>query len=128
MKLTSTHIIIGAAIVGIGLLVAGKYLEGKANAIPEGTYDTLASCIADSGAKFYGAFWCPHCQDQKEMFGSAADLLPYVECSTPDSRNQTKECADAGITGYPTWILGNGEQLSGLIEMDILAEKTGCTL
>jgi hypothetical protein len=33
------------------------------------------------GAKFYGAFWCSHCYDQKVQFGAqAAELLPYVEC------------------------------------------------
>ena len=27
----------------------------------------------------YGAFWCSHCEDQKETFGAGADI-PYVEC------------------------------------------------
>ena len=39
----------------------------------------LAAHLRASGAKMYGAFWCSHCADQKEEFGSGADI-PYVEC------------------------------------------------
>ena len=29
----------------------------------------------------YGAFWCSHCHEQKEAFGSQAMKdFPYVEC------------------------------------------------
>lgn len=29
----------------------------------------------------YGAFWCPHCEDQREAFGREAMAdFPYVEC------------------------------------------------
>lgn len=42
---------------------------------------TLASCLADKGVKFYGAYWCPHCADQKRMFGKAVKELPYEECA-----------------------------------------------
>ena len=65
--------------------------------------DEFAKCIADSGAKFYGAFWCSHCKDQKDLFGDSAQYLPYVECSTPDGNNQLPVCADEGIKIYPTW-------------------------
>lgn len=30
-----------------------------------GKLDSFASCLKDSGVTFYGAFWCPHCRDQK---------------------------------------------------------------
>src|SRR5690606_1699273 len=73
-----------------------------------GQLDAFASCLAEEGATFYGAFWCPHCQNQKAMFGRSARLLPYVECSTPDGRGQLQLCTDAGITGYPTWIFEDG--------------------
>src|SRR3989344_8083454 len=42
--------------------------------------DEFARCLKDRGAIFYGAFWCPHCQNQKTMFGRSSRLLPYVEC------------------------------------------------
>jgi len=66
-------------------------------------YDSFATCIKDSGATFYGAFWCPHCQEQKAAFGKAQKLLPYVECSNPDGKSQNLICEAAKITGYPTW-------------------------
>lgn len=92
-----------------------------------GKYDTLAQCINDSGAKFYGAWWCPHCQATKAMFGKSAKLLPYVECSTPDSK-PTRQCTDAGIQGYPTWVFADGTRVSGERTMAELAEKTNCSI
>lgn len=41
----------------------------------------LATRLRDAGAKMYGAFWCSHCFEQKEVFGKdAVGVLPYVEC------------------------------------------------
>lgn len=96
-----------------------------------GKLDAFASCIKDSGAKFYGAFWCPHCQNQKAMFGSSAKLLPYIECSTPDGKSQLKVCTDAGIKGYPTWDFLSGTSTireSGEVSLDRLSELTSCPL
>lgn len=66
------------ALVVIGGVIGGYmyYLNRPSD------LDPLASGIASKGAKFYGAFWCPHCQAQKKIFDNAARLLPYVECST----------------------------------------------
>ena len=93
-----------------------------------GKLDTFASCINDSGAIFYGAFWCPHCQNQKAMFGSSAKLLPYVECSTPDGKSQVPLCTDAGVTGYPTWEFAGGERENGEVSLERLSEMTNCPL
>ncbi|MFM7713642.1 MAG: hypothetical protein ACKO7A_13315, partial [Microcystis sp.] len=32
----------------------------------------LAKHLKAIGAKEYGAFWCPHCYDQKQLFGKEA--------------------------------------------------------
>lgn len=66
----------------------------------------LAEHLAQSGAKFYGASWCPVCNEQKDAFGAAARHLPYVECS-PQGRNGgvAFECLGAGVGGYPTWAI-----------------------
>lgn len=93
-----------------------------------GKYDEFAQCLKDKGATFYGAFWCPHCAEQKAMFGKSKDLLPYVECSTPDGRSQTPICTEKGITGYPTWIYQDGEKANGVVQLATLSQKTGCTL
>ena len=60
----------------------------------------FAQCLKDSGAEFYGAFWCPHCQAQKALFGTAKQSLPYIECSNPDN-TQTQICKDKKIESYP---------------------------
>jgi thiol-disulfide isomerase/thioredoxin len=93
-----------------------------------GRLDDFAKCIKESGAKFYGAFWCPHCQDQKELFGSSKKHLPYVECSTPDSNSQLQVCKDAKVAAYPTWEFADGSRLEGEISLEKLAEKSGCML
>lgn len=93
-----------------------------------GPLDGFATCLANSGAKFYGAFWCPHCRNEKALFGKSVNLLPYVECSTPDGQGQTQVCIDKKITGYPTWIFADGSQLTGEIPLKDLADKTSCTL
>lgn len=93
-----------------------------------GPLDGLAQCLTDKGALFYGAFWCPHCQTQKEIFGSSARLLPYVECSTADGREQLPLCEQKDVTGYPTWVFPDGTRESGEISPARLAEKTGCPL
>ena len=36
-------------------------------------YDAFARCLEDRQVKMYGAYWCPHCAEQKEMFGESFD-------------------------------------------------------
>jgi thiol-disulfide isomerase/thioredoxin len=91
-------------------------------------YDEFALCIGEKGAVFYGAFWCPHCRNQKTMFGRSEEKLPYVECSTPDGRGQLQICEDKQITTYPTWEFENGERMTGEVSLKMLSEKTGCPL
>ncbi|MDO8659572.1 MAG: thioredoxin domain-containing protein [Candidatus Parcubacteria bacterium] len=93
-----------------------------------GQLDGFAQCVKDSGATFYGAFWCSHCQNQKKMFGKSAKLLHYVECSTPDGQSQLEVCKNKDIKGYPTWEFSDGSRLDGEITLTQLAEKTGCQL
>jgi len=93
-----------------------------------GKLDSFATCIKDSGAKFYGAFWCPHCRNQKAMFGKSAKRLPYIECSTPDGKAQLDVCKKAGVEGYPTWEFPDGTRLSGEVTLETLGEKTQCEL
>lgn len=93
-----------------------------------GQYDTFASCIADAGAKFYGAFWCPHCQAQKALFGKSSKKLPYVECSLPSGQGQTQACTDKKIESYPTWDFADGTRHVGELSLSELASTTKCVL
>ena len=112
----------------VGLAVAiGIYFLVSANSKP-GKLDEFTQCLKDKGAVFYGAFWCPHCQNQKAMFGKSAKLLPYTECSTPNGKDQLAVCKEKNITGYPTWEFADGSRESGEISLQKLSEKTGCQL
>lgn len=114
------------AIILLATLGIGLYLSTRPQ--KPGKLDSFATCIKDSGTSFYGAFWCPHCKEQKELFGSSVKLLPYVECSTPDGQNQTQICIDKGVKAYPTWVFPNGEQITGTLSLEELATKTSCPL
>lgn len=89
----------------------------------------LARCIADRGARFYGAHWCPYCRKQKEYFDGFAYLLPYVECyDGPKSNGMNARCRRAGIQSFPTWVLPNGSVARGIQTPRALAADTGCPL
>ena len=109
------------------LVVGGLGASFFVNTGP-GQLDGFAQCLKDKGATFYGAFWCPHCQAQKRLFGKSAALLPYVECSTPDGQGQLQIGKDKGIQQYPTWDFADGTRLNGEVPLAQLAEKTSCTL
>lgn len=93
-----------------------------------GKYDQFAQCLTDKGVKMYGAYWCPHCQNQKKEFGSSWHLVKYFECSLPNGTGQTQVCKDAGIQGYPTWLLGDNQKLEGEVSFQELSQKSGCAL
>lgn len=89
------------------------------------TLRALAIHIANSGAKMYGASWCPHCQQQKARFGASAHRLPYIECSTGRQGSpQTQTCANMNISTYPTWII-NGVRTEEDMPIEQLASLTG---
>lgn len=112
----------------VALLLIGGFVWLVRTPGRPGKLDGFATCIKDSGALFYGAFWCPHCQNQKAMFGSSAKLLPYIECSTPDGNSQIQSCTDAGVTGYPTWKFPDGTVKTGEVSLADLATLTNCPL
>lgn len=115
-----TIVILVIIVVGVFLLDRGERAQAE--------YGPFAQCIADSGTTFFGAFWCPHCIEQKRTFGKAHKLLPYVECSTPDKQGQTQVCLDEKIESYPTWEFADGERLTGAQSLETLSAKTGCEL
>lgn len=90
--------------------------------------DDFAKCLTQNNLIFYGAFWCQHCQNQKQMFGSSAQYINYIECSTPDGSGQTQACTDAGIKAYPTWEFKDGSRAEGEMTMAQLSQKSGCSL
>lgn len=93
--------------------VADPYLKG------------LAVHLEQRGVKFYGASWCPHCQQQKELFGGAARFLPYVECS-PHGRKAPRAtaCEMEAIRNYPTWVIDE-RRVERVLATDTLAKLSG---
>src|SRR6266576_128180 len=65
--------------------------------------DGFAKCLAARQVKMYGLYWCTHCEEQKEMFGSAFQYVPYIECGTKGSRAEQPACVEAGVKNFPTW-------------------------
>lgn len=88
--------------------------------------ETIAKCLNEKGVKFYGAYWCPHCQEQKESFGSAAQYLPYIECDAKGENPNPEACEKANIKAYPTWVFPDGTTLTGVQHPDDLSYMARC--
>jgi len=123
---TARTAVILVIVLALGVFAFNKYRE--ADAAPDARI-AFAQCLKDKGAKFYGAYWCPHCQAQKKLFGKGVKNLDYIECAIPgNQRDQTQACKDAEVKSYPTWIFADGSRESGEQSLSDLAEKTGCEL
>ena len=86
-----------------------------------GQYDEFAKYLTEQGVKMYGAEWCSHCKNQKKLFGNSFQYVNYVDCD-----KNSKECKEAGISGYPTWKV-NGQNYSGEQSLERLAQLSGYT-
>jgi hypothetical protein len=91
-------------------------------------YDGFAKCLSSKQAKMYGAYWCPHCADQKEEFGASFRYVNYVECAIKGSKEMTAACTAAGVQHFPTWQFGAGPLVEGVFPLQELSDKTGCSL
>ncbi|KMM17941.1 vitamin K epoxide reductase family protein [Synechococcus sp. GFB01] len=121
------------ALVGLGWAAAvDRPAAGGGRGVPLAVTTTstpatiaLAEHLSASGAVMYTAWWCPHCHDQKQLFGrEAVARLKIVECA-PDGRNSQKElCAAKRIEGFPTWEI-NGRLDSGVKPLQELARLSG---
>ena len=85
----------------------------------------LADKLTASGAKMYTAYWCPHCHEQKELFGKEATArLTIIECAPDGCHSQAALCATKKVDGYPSWEF-NGKIESGVKPLAWLAAKVG---
>ncbi|KKU91786.1 MAG: VKORC1/thioredoxin domain protein [Candidatus Jorgensenbacteria bacterium GW2011_GWA1_48_11] len=88
-----------------------------------GQYDDFAKCLASKPVTMYGAYWCAHCESQKNAFGGSFKYVPYVECT-----RDVQECLVQKINGYPTWIFPDGRRLEGEMSLNDLSAQSGCVL
>jgi uncharacterized membrane protein/thiol-disulfide isomerase/thioredoxin len=127
--------IIVAVVAGLGTLIMYADITGKtvpsANGSPEllpittnsGPAEiSLAEHLKKVDAKMYGAYWCPHCHDQKQLFGQQAFAkVPYIECDSNGPNAQPDLCKAAKIEGFPTWKIKD-KSLSGAQALTELAK------
>ncbi len=122
-KKTTVIVIVAMVVIVAGLIGYSVYSSRQ-----PGLHDTFAQCLTEKKTVFYGAFWCPHCQATKALFGRSMKYVDYVECSTPDGNSQTQICKDKKIESYPTWEFADGSQLKGEVTLQQLSDKTSCPL
>ncbi|MBH8563464.1 vitamin K epoxide reductase family protein [Nostoc sp. CENA67] len=90
----------------------------------------LARHLVKIGAKEYVAYWCPHCHEQKLIFGKEAYQIINdnikIECAADSPKAKPELCQAAKIQGFPTWII-NGKTYNGVQNLDELAKISGYT-
>jgi hypothetical protein len=126
-KISSSYFLYAAAGLAVLALFGFIITREVAPALPS-PYDGFTQCLTEKGVAMYGAWWCPHCQNQKDLFGTAFNYVNYVECSPGGTKTMSAECRAAGVEGYPTWILNDGTKLSGEQSFKALSEASGCSL
>ncbi|XZN89374.1 MAG: hypothetical protein ACM65M_17095 [Microcoleus sp.] len=85
----------------------------------------LATHLQTIRARMYGAYWCPYCHKQQELFGKEAlTAITYIECDPRGKDAQPDLCKAANIKAYPTWEIG-GKYYTGMQSLEKLAILSG---
>ncbi len=123
--------VIVAVIVLFGspLIQAEKFGEagstGYGSSAPANAFQTgLAKYLGKNGAVMYGSYQCPHCNEQKKLFGGAFKYVNYVECHPKGENANPSLCFAKGIFHYPTWEI-NGRFYEGAMTLERLSEISG---
>jgi hypothetical protein len=110
----------------VAVLLAAAFIAGRH--YRNHKYDAFAKCLATKQAKMYGLYWCPHCIEQKEMFGESFHFVPYQECAIKGSSEEATVCKIAGVKLFPAWQFGDEPPKEGVLSLGALSDKTGCSL
>ena len=114
-----------AASVGQPAVETGKGVAPAVTSASTPATIALAEPLTASGARLYTAYWCPHCHEQKELFGrEATEKLTVIECAPDGKGSQRELCEAQKIEGYPTWEI-NGQLDSGVKPLAKLAQMSG---
>ena len=82
----------------------------------------LARHLNQIGAKEYIAWWCPHCHEQKQLFGKEAySKINHIECDPSGKNPRPDLCSAAKIQSFPSWVI-NGQLYSGVQTLTELAK------
>ncbi|MBI5798638.1 MAG: hypothetical protein HZB10_01775 [Candidatus Yonathbacteria bacterium] len=117
-------------LIFLGMIILGgiiTLMQWSARPKPVAALEEFAQCLTANGVKMYGAYWCPHCQNQKELFGDTFKYVTYIECASNENLEK-KVCEKAGVERFPTWFFSDGSRIEGELSLDKLSEKTKCIL
>ena len=116
-----------AGYVGIGTRAALNLLTGCSNApaIPVSVdYEKFTSCLSNQGVIVYTHSQSEGSQKLRELFGTAWNYLPTIDCSI-----NTGQCATVPVVNFPAFVDGNGKKLvEGSTNLSEIAVKTSCSL
>ncbi|WP_436714567.1 tandem-95 repeat protein [Roseiconus lacunae] len=87
----------------------------------------FAKDLAAADVKFYGAYWCPACSEQKALFEDGEQYLPFIEVTNPD-RTIGQVGIDNNITAYPTWEFPDNSRETGVLTLQQLSDRSGVAI
>lgn len=92
--------------------VVTGYLKGEDAGV------SLATCLDEKGAEFYGTKFCAECEKQVKEFGRAFEKIKYIDCG-----REKEFCPN--IKEIPAWYIG-GKFEYGFKTIDELQELSHC--
>lgn len=110
------------AAISLSLVV----LAGCGEPPKPGKYAEAAKCLTEKGVVMYGAYWCPHCANQKKFWGDDFQFIKYQECDDKGANGNHKLCIEQGVTQYPTWFFPGQGNLVGEQQPWDLAKIGNC--
>ncbi|MBS3107554.1 hypothetical protein J4468_01435 [Candidatus Woesearchaeota archaeon] len=108
-------------VIFLTIVIILLFLSGCSNTVIEGR-NLFAKCLTENDVVMYGTEWCPHCKNQKSLFGESFLSVNYIDCD-----EERQKCIDAGIKGYPTWVIG-GKLYPGMQKLETLGRLGGCSV
>ena len=128
-SLLATVVISAGGAIGGAPVLAGPWPSTIGEPLRDSSPQALALTqhLKAIGARFYGAWTCPACFKQMNLFGKQAGAeVPYVECRKPKQLpEQAEACNAAEIRAYPTWVLPDGRRKIGVQSLEALSRWSG---
>src|SRR5258705_312164 len=120
LGLAAAGFAIAAYPTGLKWMLGAAFIYAMPAGGGTGFEGALARHLRETGAVMYGAHWCPHCTEQKALFGDAAKDVPYVECAADTVNGRPDLCEKAGVKVFPTWVIGT-ERREGVQSLSALS-------
>lgn len=102
-------------------IVSIVFFSGCAQTTPVDNLDTFSQCLTEKWAVLYGAKNCPHCLEQRKMFGESVQYIDYVECT-----EEFERCGK--LRSVPAREFKDGSIVEWRQQFETLARLTNCKL